>query len=124
MSEEDYDFMVGFTLFTPKGFKTMYRHFNNLETAKLFASNKNLKDNCKIYVDLNLFNKEKEKNEKLIQKTINYDKTLEKLQKDTIWKDKIRKKVEQIKMNANYDWMYKYDYQDVTKILQELLEED
>lgn len=57
----DYDFIVGFTLFTPKGFKTMYRHFNNLETAKLFASNKNIKDNCKIYVDLDYYEKVSEK---------------------------------------------------------------
>lgn len=32
---KDYDFIVGFTLFTPKGFKTMYRHFDKLETAKV-----------------------------------------------------------------------------------------
>ena len=49
---KDYDFIVGFTLFTPKGFKTMYRHFDKLETAKMFASNVNIKNNCKIYVDL------------------------------------------------------------------------
>ena len=42
---------------------------------------------------------------------------------DYIPKSKVREKIEQIKMNANYDWIYKYDYQDVTKILQELLEE-
>lgn len=48
----EHDFIVGFTLFTPKGFKTMYRHFDKLETAKLFASNVNIKNNCKIYVDL------------------------------------------------------------------------
>ena len=48
---KDYDFIVGFTLFTPKGFKTMYRHFDKLETAKMFASNVNIKNNCKIYVD-------------------------------------------------------------------------
>ena len=48
----DYDFIVGFTLFSEKGFKTMYRHFDKLETAKLFANNVNLKNNCKIYVDL------------------------------------------------------------------------
>ena len=54
---KDYDFIVGFTLFTPKGFKTMYRHFDKLETAKLFASNVNIKDNCKIYVDLEYFDK-------------------------------------------------------------------
>ena len=49
---KEYDFIVGFTLFTPKGFKTMYRHFDKLETAKLFASNVNIKNNSKIYVDL------------------------------------------------------------------------
>ena len=38
-------------------------------------------------------------------------------------KSKIKTKIEQLKMNANYDWMYKYDYQDVVKMLQELLEE-
>ena len=58
---KDYDFIVGFTLFTPKGFKTMYRHFDKLETAKLFASNVNIKNNCKIYVDLD-FHKDEMKN--------------------------------------------------------------
>ena len=48
----DYDFIVGFTLFTPKGFRTMYRHFDKLDTAKMFASNVNIKDNSKTYVDL------------------------------------------------------------------------
>lgn len=51
----DYDFIVGFTLFTPKGFRTMYRHFDKLDTAKMFASNVNIKDNNKIYVDLKYF---------------------------------------------------------------------
>ena len=58
---KDYDFIVGFTLFTPKGFKTMYRHFDKLETAKLFASNVNIKNNCKIYVDLNFHKDEMKK---------------------------------------------------------------
>lgn len=48
----DYDFMVGFTLFNPTGFKTRFRHFDNLKVAKMFASNVNIKDNSKIYVDL------------------------------------------------------------------------
>ena len=48
----DYDFIVGFTLFTPKGFRTMYRHFDKLDTAKMFTSNVNIKNNSKIYVDL------------------------------------------------------------------------
>lgn len=61
LSEEEikeYDFIVGFTLFTPKGFRTMYRHFDSLEVAKMFASNVNIKDNHKIYVDFDLYNKE------------------------------------------------------------------
>lgn len=58
---KDYDFIVGFTLFTPKGFKTMYRHFDKLETAKLFASNKVIKNNCKIYVDLEFHKDEMKK---------------------------------------------------------------
>lgn len=55
--DNDFDFIVGFTLFTPKGFKTMYRHFPTLEMAKMFASNVNIKNNCKIYVDLDFYNK-------------------------------------------------------------------
>lgn len=50
--KDDFDFIVGFSLFTQRGVRTFYRHFNNLETAKLFASNENIKNNCKIYVDL------------------------------------------------------------------------
>ena len=48
----EYDFILGFALFTPKGFKTMYKHFDNLREVKMFASNVNIKDNSKIYVDL------------------------------------------------------------------------
>lgn len=48
----DYDFIVGFTLFNKTGFKTRFRHFDNLNAAKMFASNVNLKDNSKIYIDL------------------------------------------------------------------------
>ena len=50
------DYIVAFTLFSPKynGFKTMYRHFNNLENAKLFANNVNIKNNCMIYESINL----------------------------------------------------------------------
>ena len=89
--KEEYDFIVGFTLFGKSGFKTMYRHFNKLETAKLFASNVNLKENSKIYVDLDLYNKEKEKNEELENADLTtvymngfYD-------GEKKWKDKIKK---------------------------------
>lgn len=71
---KEYDFIVGFTIFKPTGFKTMYRHFDNLETAKLFASNVNLKNNSKIYVDLEFYNDNKgytkEQIENIIENTV------------------------------------------------------
>ena len=36
---------------------------------------------------------------------------------------KVQEKIGQIKMSADYDWLFKYDYQDVIKILQELIED-
>lgn len=62
-----YDFIVGFTIFKPSGFKTMYRHFDNLETAKLYNSNKALKDCSKIYVDLDFHNDYKSKIRELLE---------------------------------------------------------
>lgn len=59
------DFIVGFTLFYRKGFRTMYRHFPTLESAKMFSSNVNIKNNCKIYCGLDFYNKLKEENQKL-----------------------------------------------------------
>lgn len=77
-----------------------------------------------------LYQKEKDKNKELEFKNRTRilgkygEVRLEDLIKDRFTsKDKIKRKIEQIKMNANYDWMYKYDYQDVVKILQELLED-
>lgn len=63
----DYDFIVGFTLFCPTGYKTMYRHFNKLETAELFASNRDIKDNCKIYVDYLYYKKLERKIKKILR---------------------------------------------------------
>ena len=66
MSEEgNYDFIVGFTIFMKLGYKTMHRHFSSLERAQRFANNVNIKDNHKIYVDYDLYQKEKEKNKEL-----------------------------------------------------------
>lgn len=48
----EYDFILGFTLFNTTGFKTRFKHFDNLKEVKMFASNVNIKDNSKIYVDL------------------------------------------------------------------------
>ena len=39
-----------------------------------------------------------------------------------ISKSKVKEKIDVLKMKADYDWIYKYDYEDVIKILQELLE--
>lgn len=68
---KEYDFIVGFTIFKPTGFKTMYRHFDNLETAKMFASNVNLKNNSKIYVDLDFYNNYKGHTKEQIENVIN-----------------------------------------------------
>lgn len=48
---------------------------------------------------------------------------LKDIKENFISKDKIRKKIEQIKMKADYDWLFKYDYEEVIDILQELLQE-
>jgi len=99
------DFIVGFTLFTPKGFKTMYRHFSKLEMAKRFASNVNIKDNCKIYVDLDLY------------------KDLEK-QQDMIPKSKVREKIEKLEIECNkLKELNGCTNGKLIKILQELLQE-
>lgn len=79
----EYDFIVGFTLFTPKGFRTMYRHFGKLDTAKRFVSNVNIKDNSKIYVDLKYLQDKIEdilnsENSEAIEKLIEWQSLLEK----------------------------------------------
>lgn len=48
----EYDFILGFTLFNTTGFKTRFKHFDNLKEAIMFANNVDLKDNSEIYVDL------------------------------------------------------------------------
>lgn len=42
---------------------------------------------------------------------------------ETIPRYKIREKIKQIKMKADYDWLFKYDYEEVIDILEELLQE-
>lgn len=76
----EYDFIVGFTLFYRRGFKTMYRHFNNLRTAKIFTRNVNLKDNSKIYVDLKYLQDKIEDilNSEAIEKLIEWQSLFEK----------------------------------------------
>lgn len=143
LSEEEikeYAFIVGFTLFTPKGF-TMYRHFDNLEVAEMFASNVNIKDNHKIYVDLDLYNKEKEKNKELederkkypiamtdkqfkqtidnaqkelkeeLQRQINTREIEEKFMEDNfIHKDKIRERIKELRKIFPNDVMFTREF--------------
>ena len=82
---KDYDFIVGFTLFTPKGFRTMYRHFDKLDNAKMFTSNVNIKDNNKIYVDLKYWE------DKIKAKIAKLEKELEDIELKNINKDEISK---------------------------------
>ena len=72
------------------------------------------------------------KYDKVVLRNIEYDKTLEKLQKETVYKKKIEDKLEEIKENISYlskfnDWKEK-DYtnkdiiENIIQTLQELLE--
>lgn len=100
-----------------------YDKFNNLEIANEFA---NL---TFIYGGKIAFTSEQIKRyQKAVKRLIDRNEQLEKyyqcernLLDSYIPKSKVKEKITQLKMNANYDWMYKYDYQDVVKILQELL---
>lgn len=119
----DYDFIVGFTLFTPKGFKTMYRHFD-----KLFASNVNIKNNCKIYVDLEFYKDEiknliNENNDlhKEINRRIKLKIENEKIvDNEFISKNKIREKIKRLDYSRD-NTEQKYFKKEV---LQELLNEN
>lgn len=128
---KQYDFIVGFTLFTPTGFRTMYRHFDNLEIAEMFASNVNIKDNHKIYVDLDLYQKEKEKNKELkemLKHRIKYTNELEedlfqKANNYVISKDKIKEVIKDLE-KFNIDFYTKEMLKECFKnSLKELLEE-
>lgn len=66
-----YDFIVGFTIFYNGYFKTRYKHFDNISIAKMFCSNKNLKNNSKIYIDYDLFNYVKERINDIVFKSYN-----------------------------------------------------
>ena len=117
---KEYDFIVGFTLFTPSGFRTMYRHFDNLEVAKIFANNVNIKDNHKIYVDLDLYNKEKEKNKLLIEGKFREVAGKNSYIKDNyVSKDEIREKIKELEKeqeNNRSDLKYAIDTFNFKKI--------
>lgn len=79
---------------------------------------------------LNELERLQKKNEILIEKNIKYDETLEKLQKETIWKFKIQNKIEELEEDKNkldeinkttrlYSPYDTYDFQ--INILKELL---
>ena len=65
------DFLVGFTIFYSGYFKTRYKHFDNISIAKMFCSNKNLKDTSKIYVDYDLFSYVEQKLKDILFKSYN-----------------------------------------------------
>lgn len=85
------------------------------------------KELCNAFINILSEYKRVLKENNRLEKQVEYDKTHiytpQTIELNFISKSKIKAKIEQLKMNANYDWMYKYDYQDVVKILQELLEE-
>lgn len=79
----EYDFILGFTLFNTTGFKTRFKHFDNLKEAIMFANNVDLKDNSKIYVDLKYLQDKIEdilnsENSEAIEKLIEWQSLLEK----------------------------------------------
>ena len=120
---KDYDFIVGFTLFTGRGFKTMYRHFDKLETAKMFASNVNIKNNCKIYVDLD-YHKDEIKNlineNNDLHKEINRRIKLKIVVNEFISKNKIREKIKRLDYNSDNTEQRYFK----KEVLQELLNEN
>ena len=120
---KDYDFIVGFTLFTGRGFKTMYRHFDKLETAKMFASNVNIKNNCKIYVDLD-YHKDEIKNlineNNHLHKEINRRIKLKIVVNEFISKNKIREKIKRLDYNSDNTEQRYFK----KEVLQELLNEN
>lgn len=46
-------YIVAFTIFYISGFKTYYRHFDDLKCAVRFCNNPNIKDNCMLYESIN-----------------------------------------------------------------------
>lgn len=120
MSEDRYDFIVGFTIFKSTGFfKTIYRHFDNLEVAKMFASNKNLKDVSKVYVDLEVYNKEID-NWKAGMKIVEKDKNnhIERLEKELEQEKNNNKKLDK----ENQALFEAYNFND-TNLLAKVLKE-
>lgn len=66
-----------------------------------------------------------QENEKLKDKTIKYDKTLENLQKETVWKQKVKDKIEELKKkkDGNLLSVYNIEIEYCIRILKELIEE-
>lgn len=83
------------------------------------------KENDSIETVLNELKRLQEENEKLKVKTWQYDKTLEALQKDTIWKTKLSEKLEEILKKHKYILASAESainlYADIRKIVEEEL---
>lgn len=116
--EEDIKILKGFTRFQTLPYKIPMSKegFENFKKAI-----KNI---------LNELERLQKKNERLIERNIKYDETLEKLQKETIWRFKIQNKIEELEKNKNkldeinettrlYSPYDTYDFQ--INILKELL---
>lgn len=82
-----------------------------------------LEEDATIDEILEKINKEKEKNERLVDRTIKYDKTLEHLQRDTIRKDKIKEQLNELDNMKVDGEVFTTAVNFAKKILQELLEE-
>lgn len=70
---------------------------------------------------IDLIEKLQKENEKLKDKTIKYDKTLENLQKETIWKQKVKDKISERQFELQQEYK---DFEDdaILTALQELIE--
>ena len=60
------------------------------------------------------------RSDRINQQNIEYKKTLEQLQKDTIWKSKVQEKIDELEAMSISQDIY---YDDIKRLFQELLED-
>lgn len=90
------------------------RNVKRIIEYKVISNYINDNDSRAIQCLLDLYQKEKQKNERLIDRTIKYDNTLEHLQRDTIRKDKIKEVADDYESKG---------YIEIAGAMRELLEE-